>query len=118
MKKYGEILTPQVFGEVALSDWIPLNDDGSPITDESVFLKDKGLLDRAEVLVAEVTKPSLGVGYEIGVAEARGIPILLLHKKGILVSPMVKGNTKFISKEYKDVEETEGIIDEFFEGLK
>jgi|TARA_Y100000310_G_scaffold304365_1_gene343442 nucleoside 2-deoxyribosyltransferase len=118
LEKHGEILTPHVYDGVEIKDWIPLNADGSPITNESVFVKDKGLLDRADVFIAEITKPSLGVGYEIGMAEAMGIPMLLLYRKGEKrVSAMVLGNKKFNSKEYMDVEETEGMIGEFFGSL-
>ena len=44
------------------------------------------------MLVAEVSTPSHGVGYEIGYALSLNKPVLCLHKKTIKVSKMITGN--------------------------
>ena len=47
----------------------------------------------AEVVIAEVSTPSLGVGYEIASALKMGKPTLCLYREGQEVSKMITGNT-------------------------
>jgi hypothetical protein len=51
-------------------------------------------LREADALVAEVSAPSLGVGYEIAKAEQWGTPLLLLYREqpGRRPSAMLNGN--------------------------
>ena len=58
----------------------------------SVYERDTGWIRGCELLVAEVTTPSHGVGYEIGYALGLGKPVLCLHRAGVAVSKMVLGN--------------------------
>ncbi len=44
--------------------------------------RDLAWLLQADAVIAEVTTPSLGVGYEIGVATRQGIPVLALFRPG------------------------------------
>ena len=44
-------------------------------------------------MIAEVSTPSLGVGYEIACGVQRGIPVLCLYREGLCISKMVAGNT-------------------------
>jgi 2'-deoxynucleoside 5'-phosphate N-hydrolase len=44
------------------------------------------------VVIAEVSVPSHGVGYEIGFALANGKPVLALYQQGRKVSKMISGN--------------------------
>ncbi len=46
----------------------------------------------ADALIAEVSVPSHGVGYEIGFALDLGKPVLCLHEQGRAVSKMITGN--------------------------
>jgi nucleoside 2-deoxyribosyltransferase len=64
------------------------------ITDRQIYTQDTGMLDRCDVVVAEVTVPSLGVGYEIGYALHQGHrPVLCLCQAGTPLSAMLTGNT-------------------------
>jgi nucleoside 2-deoxyribosyltransferase len=40
----------------------------------------------SDVVVADVSHPSLGVGIEIGWANAAGVPVIAMHEKGANVS--------------------------------
>jgi 2'-deoxynucleoside 5'-phosphate N-hydrolase len=66
LKTFGEVLTEHV-GDPNLTG---LGDDGS--TDRFIHHRDLEWLLSAEIVVAEVTTVSLGVGYEIGRAVAAG----------------------------------------------
>ena len=71
-------------------------------------------------MVAEITTPSLGVGYELRFAEELGKPILCLYRlqAGRMVSAMIAGNNKMRVKEYKAVDELESIFKVFLSGLQ
>ena len=84
LAKYGEVLTPFVA-------------DPNEITlrgrEHEVHAWDLLLLARCDVVVAEVTLPSLGVGYELGRAVELGKRVLCLYRpqEGKLLSPMIRG---------------------------
>ena len=109
MKKHGAVLTEHI-ADV-------LDGDEVNVTDEEIFLRDVAWLGEADVLVAEVTAPSLGVGYEIGIAEALGKPVLCLYRgrRGRRLSAMISGNRGLVVREYDKPEEVRGFVDEFLE---
>lgn len=57
-----------------------------------VYQRDVTWIEHADVLVAEVSVPSHGVGYEIGYALNAGKPVLCLLQQGRKVSKMISGN--------------------------
>lgn len=64
----------------------------SDLDDSAIHDRDLGWLRSADAVVAEVTIPSLGVGYELALAETWGKPVLALHRpeRGPL-SAMISG---------------------------
>ena len=74
-------------GEIYSSDSPDENAD-----DSFVFERDIGMLDKADVLIADVTYPSLGVGYEICEALRRGKRVIAFYKRGTRVSKLILGN--------------------------
>ena len=75
------------------------------ITDEEIFNNDIGFIDECECLVADVTIPSIGVGYEVGYAVSIGKNVLCVYNEDANVSAMVRGNRRIISVSYKNLEE-------------
>jgi len=59
---------------------------------EEVFNRDTDWIDGCDLLVAEVSTPSHGVGFEIGYALQQNKPVLCLYRNGNLVSKMITGN--------------------------
>ncbi|NMB55000.1 MAG: deoxyribonucleoside 5'-monophosphate N-glycosidase [Leptolinea sp.] len=57
-----------------------------------IYQRDVDWLTGCDALVAEISTPSHGVGYEIAMAEALGKPIFCCYQKGIHVSKMILGN--------------------------
>ena len=57
-----------------------------------VYERDVNWIRLADALIAEVSAPSHGVGYEIGVALSAGKPVLCLAQAGRRVSKMITGN--------------------------
>ena len=62
------------------------------LSPEDVYTRDTNWIRECDVLIAEVSVPSHGVGYEVGFALGIGIPVLALHREGRKVSKMISGN--------------------------
>jgi hypothetical protein len=101
LQVHGRVLTEHV-GD---PDLTPMGDDGP--SDQAIYARDMGWLDDAELIVAEVTVPSLGVGYEIARAESLGIPVLCLYRDqtGRRLSAMISGNPRVTVVHYTTVDE-------------
>jgi hypothetical protein len=65
----------------------------SGVTARQVYERDMAWLAECEAVVAEVTTPSLGVGYELATALRLGKPTLCLFRQGAAVTKMITGNT-------------------------
>ncbi len=81
--------------------------------DAAIFNQDTGWLQQADLLIAECTCPSLGVGYELAYAEKLGIPchIFYDHTKCQL-SAMLTGNPYFHIHPYEREEEIYNVLRE------
>ncbi len=109
LNRYGRVLTEHVGNK-------KLKADGEAnIKDSKIFKRDVKWLKSSDILIAEVSIRSLGVGYEIGLADTLGKRILCLYdnKIGNGVSPMIKGNENLTIKGYKDINHALRIIDSF-----
>ncbi len=62
------------------------------IQPQEVYARDVAWMRSADALIAEVSVPSHGVGYEIGFALSLGKPVLCLYEQGRAVSKMITGN--------------------------
>jgi nucleoside 2-deoxyribosyltransferase len=52
-------------------------------------------IDKSDFLIAELTTKSIGVGIEIGYANAKGKPIIYLRKKGSEYSTTASGSSTY-----------------------
>ena len=64
----------------------------SVVAAEDVYARDVGWISECDFLLAEVSTPSHGVGYEIGYALSLGKRVLCLYREGRKVSKMILGN--------------------------
>jgi 2'-deoxynucleoside 5'-phosphate N-hydrolase len=108
LRDYGQVLTEHV-GDVELSA------EGEDIGDRRIHDRDLGWLKESDYLVAEVTTPSLGVGYEIGKATEWGKPVLCLYRpaEGRALSAMISGSNAVTVKEYQSPAELTEIFEQF-----
>ena len=111
LKKYGEVLTEhigdknlRIFGE-------------SNLKNEYIHNRDIEWVLESDVLVAEVSTASLGVGYEIGRAIENKKRVLCLYRpqEGKRLSAMIAGSQDIKNAEYNNLDEAKKIIDKFFE---
>lgn len=113
LREYGQVLTEHV-GDAELSVL------GEGDDDRALHDRDLAWLREADCLVAEVTTPSLGVGYEIGKATEWGKPALCLFRpaEGRSLSAMIAGSAGVKVREYSSPVELKGIFEDFFGPLK
>lgn len=77
------------------------------LTPQDVYERDVRWIKNCNALIAEVSVPSHGVGYEIGFALNIGKPVLCLYQKERRVSRMITGNsdTRLTISSYSNVED-------------
>lgn len=82
-------------------------EDERILAPQDVYERDVNWINNCDVLIAEVSVPSHGVGYEIGYALQIGKPVLCIHQKERRVSKMITGNPNqaITVWAYSDVEE-------------
>ena len=105
LEKYGEVLTEHVatVGEEEMSDG-------------EIFARDLEWLTTCDAVVAEVSTPSLGVGFEIGIAQSLTIPVLGLYRVGAKhkLSAMLAGNPGITVAEYATIEDAVAVLRSWF----
>jgi nucleoside 2-deoxyribosyltransferase len=108
LKGYGVVLTEHV-GDPAYTSKLE-----EKLSDDEIWIQDMEWLHQSKVVVAEVTVVSMGVGYELGIAESLGLPILCLFRgKKEQLSAMISGNRKLQVVYYTEIHEAINAIDEF-----
>ncbi|NIM95097.1 MAG: deoxyribonucleoside 5'-monophosphate N-glycosidase [Anaerolineales bacterium] len=85
------------------------------IDPNEVFQRDINWIHECDVLIAEVSTPSHGVGYEIACALWQHKPVLCCYKEGTRVSKMLTGNDTagFEIRTYREVSQVLDEIDGF-----
>ena len=58
-----------------------------------VYRRDVNWVNQCDVVIAEVSTPSHGVGYEIALALLQDKPVLCCYQQGRTISKMILGNT-------------------------
>lgn len=97
LRQHGTVLTEH-FGDASLTS------AGEALDDCTIHDRDLEWLRRADVLVAEVTTPSLGVGYEIGRAVEWGKRVICLYRPSAerRLSGMIAGCAGVVVRKYSD----------------
>ncbi|HIE31846.1 MAG TPA: deoxyribonucleoside 5'-monophosphate N-glycosidase [Methanosarcinales archaeon] len=96
----------------------PVSDEKeAKMSEQEIYRRNISLLEESDCLIAEVTVPSIGVGYEICRALELGLPSLCVHRTDANVSAMLLGNPNpgMRVREYCDTDDLERILCEFFE---
>ena len=105
LKPYGKVVTEHV-GDANI------NLGGESAADCDIHDRDLDWLRQSDVLVAEVTAPSLGVGYEIGRAVEWKKTIVCLYRPAPdrKLSGMISGCRDIEIHEYREVEELRDLL--------
>lgn len=110
LKKYGEVLSEFV-ADKTLTSYGDLN-----MTSDDIYQRDISLIKESDIVIADVTVPSLGVGYEIAYAEKLNKKIYCLYNQteGKNLSAMILGCKNCKVFNYKNKDELSEIIKEIF----
>lgn len=110
LEKYGEVLDKQIADPNTIANEAYQDD-------EEIYKDLEEKLISADIVFAEVTIPSLGVGYELGFADKIGKRIIAIYDENYTkkVSTMIRGNKRIKLIPYKNINE---IIDNLEELLK
>jgi len=112
VKQYAQVMTEHSF-DYSYDDEIKKDDVW-------IYTTDMGWLRESDALIAEVTAPSLGVGYEIAKAEEWGLPVLMLYRDSPNRAPsaMLNGNKKLPLITYNEKKEAIDAINTFIKELR
>ncbi len=105
---YGTVLTEHVGNETLLKE-------EQFLSENAIYERDMQWLEKTDVFIAEVSTPSLGVGYELAAAERLDIPCLCLFRKQQYktLSAMISGNSFFQKQFYEESSELLVIVERF-----
>ena len=85
--------------------------------DVAIYEQDTAWLRESDLVIAECTTPSLGVGYELAYAEGLGKPVHIFYDRSRTnLSAMLTGNKNFFTHPYKTEEEIYALIDSILDG--
>jgi len=113
LKNYGKVLT-EIIGDKSVGF-----EGEIPGREKYVHDRDLEWLLSADVVVAEVSIPSHGVGYEICKAADNDKKVLCLYRPrpGKKLSAMIRGCPNVTVIDYTTLEEAKHAIDKFFENI-
>jgi hypothetical protein len=104
-------------GHSALSELNPDFKAAFPLNEKQVFQRDIKWIEKSSLMIAEVSGPSLGVGFEIAYAlYMREIPVLALYDAEVeRVSAMITGGDSELLyvKQYHSKKELEELVKSF-----
>jgi 2'-deoxynucleoside 5'-phosphate N-hydrolase len=105
LNTYGTVLTEHVGDEELLAQ-------EHSLPEEDIFRRDLRWLADADLVIAEVSTPSLGVGYELAVAEQMDIPCFCLFRKqdSLRLSAMIGGNPFYQITPYENISDAKAAI--------
>ena len=98
LEKYGKILDKHVSN-------LRVNEIEKDFSLSEIYERDINWIKECDILIAEVSTPSLGVGYEICYAENLGKRIICLYDDEVNISAMIGGNKNFELIKYKNSDE-------------
>jgi nucleoside 2-deoxyribosyltransferase len=113
LQQFGEVLTEHV-GDGGLT---PMGEAG--MSDEDIYNRDMDWLTSADVVVAEVSTPSLGVGFEIASAIRWRKKVLCLFRiqEDRKLSAMIAGCPEVTVTEYRTMEDIKTCISHFLDDV-
>jgi hypothetical protein len=108
-------------GHTVLSEFSGKFSSTIPLTDKQTYKRDLKWIDGSKIMIAEISGPSLGVGFEISYAIfKRKLPVLAIYSSEVQnVSSMLTGcdSALLTIKKYQDEDEMKTIIRNYISKL-
>ena len=112
IRQKGHIVLTEHVGDLSLS-----KTEGMKNRDVAIYEQDTSWLRESDVVIAECSTPSLGVGYEMAYAESHAIPVHIFYdaRRGA-ISAMLTGDKYFHIHPYSSEAEIYPAVDSILEG--
>ena len=119
-ENYSEIVRiVESLGHTALSERSSKFSSTILLSDKQVYTRDIKWIDGSKMVIAEVSGPSLGVGFEISYALfAKKIPVLAVyHQEAGQISSMISGctNKQLQVEKYRNIDDLTSIIKNYLD---
>lgn len=85
-----------------VNEWVLWDDPNPKLDSKKIYARDINAIKKCDVFVADITKPSTGIGIEIMAAKKFNKKIICVHK-GAIVSNMVLGMPGIVVIRYSDM---------------
>ena len=107
LSRRAEVLTEHI-GSASLTA-----DGQTVLTDREIYLRDTAWVEQCDLVIAECTQPSLGVGYELAYAEQLNKPVYVLFRDTGTrrLSAMIGGNPYLTVITYAVLDDILGWLD-------
>lgn len=109
LSQHHDVLTVHVAAE-------NVDEEEGTLTDEQIYQRDIAWLDQAEIMIAGVTVPSIGVGYEIAYARSLGKDVICIAHESAHISAMIMGDSRLRTVSYTDAQDAIAILDRLLSG--
>lgn len=107
LHKYGSVLTEHI----GFKNLSVLGEVNMPVAE--IYKRDMDWLLESDIVIAEVTTRSLGVGYEIGQADALKKPVYCFYRpeEQSNLSAMIEGNPNVKLYKYSTIEDVSKVLE-------
>ncbi len=109
-------------GHTALTELNDIFHTSIPLTNEQIFKRDIKWLEKSKLVIAEVSGPSLGTGFEIAYSlyNLRKPVLAVAYSNAGKISAMIDGcNNKHLTlKYYADIDELKKILSNYLDNEK
>ena len=109
-------------GHTVLAEFSEKFSSALPLTDKQTYKRDLKWIDGSKLMIAEISGPSLGVGFEIAYAIfQRKLPVLAVCNSSVqYISAMISGcdSPLLTVRKYRDDDEMKRIITNFISKFK
>lgn len=104
-------------GEEIISDWVTLKNPNPGLDERGIFERDYLAIKSCEVMLAEVSEPSIGIGMEIMLAHTLKKKIICIHQNK-KISNFLKGIPNVSILSYDDIRSLEQKLENEFDMLR
>ena len=109
-------------GNTVLSEFSDKFSSTIPLTEKQIYKRDLKWIDGSKCMIAEISGPSLGVGFELSFAIfQRKLPVLALHNSEVQqISAMIVGcdSPLLTIQKYRDDEDMKNLIKAYLTKIK
>jgi nucleoside 2-deoxyribosyltransferase len=109
-------------GHTVLSEFSDKFSSTIPLTEKQIYKRDLKWIDGSKCMIAEISGPSLGVGFELSYAIfQRKLPVLALHNSEVQqISAMIVGcdSPLLTIQKYRDDEDMKNLIKAYLTKIK